>query len=119
MGPLEIAAALLLFSRGGKAGGWRQLCPNSKGQYAVSAGQLFAVDVDASSPVAPLLTKQVQDLGGQVLPPTAAVSSLPVDWPSDDETRTSPGRMRGAAKTPRAIAIDMGTSPRPTRVWVK
>lgn len=122
MGPLEFGAIALLLSKyggGNGGGGWKQLAPNSKGQYAVPAGAMFVVDVDAASPVAPVLTKQLSDMGGQILPPTASVTQMPIDWPANDETRTQTGRMRGVAKASAALAIDQGTSPRPTRVWVK
>lgn len=123
MGPLELLAGYLLLRGSGAAGadssGWKQLPPNSKGQYAVPAGALFIVDVSTSVPVAPLLAKQLSDLGGQVFPPTVAASAMPIDWPASDDTRTQTGRMRGAAKAKQAIAVDMGTSPNATRVWVK
>jgi hypothetical protein len=123
IGLLELGAlGLFLVNRKGNGnggGGWRQLAPNSKGQYPVSMGVTFVVDVDASSPVAPLLTQQIQSMGGQVLPPTAAVTAMPIDWPANDETRTQTGRMRGIAVSKGALAIDMGSAPRPTRVWVK
>jgi hypothetical protein len=126
MGPLELGAIALLLSKMGSGGsngggGWRQLAPNSKGQYSVPPGATFAVDVDGTSPVAPVLIKQLQDMGGQVLPPTAAVTAMPIDWPANDETRGATGRMRAAAvnKGTAAVAIDMGSAPKPTRVWVK
>lgn len=122
MGPLELMLGYMLLrgsgaGGGADAGGWKQLAPNAKGQYSVPAGVMFVVDIVTSSPVAPLLTKQIADMGGQVLPPTAAVTQMPVDWPRDDEARTLPGRMRGVAKGP--AAIDMGAAPSPVRVWVK
>jgi hypothetical protein len=123
MDPIFALGALALLSKaagnGGNGGGWRQLAPNSKGQYAVPAGSTFVVELDAGSPVAPLLTKQIQDMGGQVMPPTVPATAMPIDWPANDDMRTATGRMRGAAKAGAALAIDMGAAPRPTRVWVK
>jgi len=122
MSPLALGAIALLLTKGfkgnGGAGGWRQLAPSSKGQYLVPTGAKFVIDIVRSSPVAALLTKQISDLGGQILPPQS-VATLPIDWPADDDMRTAPDRMRGVAVAMKPTAIDMGTSPNPTRVWVQ
>jgi hypothetical protein len=126
MNPLGLLMGYMLLTRGGSnggEGGWRQLGPNSKGQYSVPAGTIFALDQDAGSPQAPIFVKQISDLGGSVLPPNVAVTSMPIDWPADDETRAQTGRMRAYGKFSSTQGFSLGlfspTASFPVRVWVK